>query len=333
MNQLSLEKRAQIVELLVEGNSIRTAARIADVSHNTVMRLLRLAGKACLKMHHEVVRNLPTKYVQSDELWAYVHARKGNLPDHLKGVQGYGDVWTWIAIDEETRFVITWFVGNRRKASAKKFMEDLRYRVPNRFQLSTDKLKSYEEAIDQIFGNDIDYAQVEKIIITEETIKKKIYGHETEEDKKFREDITADEHLTNSEDDEYESDKSAHRRYRPGRVIAFSEPVIVTGDPDKAHISTSYSERYNLTVRMTARRFTRLTNAFSKKFENLCYQIAISFVYYNFIRNHKSLRGTPAMALGLADYFWEFKDIAMLTSKETIDKKPKALMPYNFSGE
>lgn len=253
MNKLSLEKRVKIITLLVEGNSLRSTSRIADVSINTVTRLLVDIGKVCLDFHSKTVVQIRSERVQCDEIWSFVYSKEKNTKVKKYGV---GDVWTWVAIDPDTKLVISWFAGQRDEQSAKFFMNDLWCRLRTRVQLSTDGLSFYRDAVDDTFGARIDFAQLVKQYSKDSTTL------DGKKDKRLKY-IGAEKH-------------------------------IITGNPDKKHISTSMIERQNLTMRMHIRRFTRKTNAFSKKVDNHCYAIALHFVYYNFIKMHKTLRITPA---------------------------------------
>ena len=272
MNKLSIEKRTQIIGLLVEGNSLRATSRLADVSINTVTKLLVDIGTACQKYHDENVVNVPSKRVQCDEIWSFIYAKDKNLPEKFQGKYGVGSIWTWTAIDADSKLMISYLVGNRDAKYAKVFMEDVASRLKNRVQLTTDGLKAYLEAVDRTFGIDIDYAQLVKL-----------YGNSLE----------------------------GEHRYSPADCTGAIKQVV-TGDPKAKHISTSYVERQNLTMRMSLRRFTRLTNAFSKKVENHAHAIALHFMYYNFVRIHKTLRVTPAMEAGLSKKPWTIEDLARL---------------------
>lgn len=274
MNRLSLEKRTQIINLLVEGTSLRATSRITGVSINTVTKLLVDVGSACWEYHDEYVNNVSCKRVQCDEIWSFVYAKEKNLPEHLQGKNGLGSVWTWVAIDADSKLVLSYLVGNRDSAYAKIFMDDVASRLKNKVQLTTDGLSAYLEAVDDSFGNDIDFAQLIKI-----------YG---------------------------ESLDKAHR-YSPAECTGTKKRAI-TGKPAEKHISTSYVERQNLTMRMSMRRFTRLTNGFSKKIENHFYAIALHFMYYNFVRIHKTLRVTPAMEAGISKKLWNIEDIVNLAN-------------------
>lgn len=277
MNKLSIEKRTQIVSLLVEGNSLRATARIVDVSLNTVTKLLVDIGTVCQKYHDENVRNLTSKKIQCDEIWSFIYAKEKNLPEHLQGKFGLGSIWTWVAIDSDSKLAVSWLVGNRDAEYAKIFMEDVASRLSNRVQLTTDGLKAYLEAVEQNFGADIDFAQLVKL-----------YGECPDTD----------------------------HRYSPAECNG-TRKEIISGYPDRKHISTSYVERQNLTMRMSMRRFTRLTNGFSKKIENHAHAIALHFMYYNFVRIHKTLRVTPAMEVGLTKKLWSVQDLVRLLDENS----------------
>lgn len=262
MNKLSREKRTQILHLLVEGMSMRAASRISGASITTVAKLLVDAGKACAEYHDKHVKNVPARRVQADEIWSFCYSKEKNAPYAEKPIDKAGDVWTWTGIDADSKLIISWTVGGRDSSYALELMDDLRKRLANRVQLTTDGHKAYLEAVEGAFGGDVDYAQLIKL-----------YGSPPVEEQ---------------------------RRYSPATCIG-TERNIIVGDPDDADISTSYVERQNLTMRMSMRRFTRLTNAFSKKLENHCHSLALYFTYYNFCRVHTSLKRTPAEAAGLAD--------------------------------
>jgi len=258
MNKLDTPKRAQIINLLVEGNSMRATSRIADVSINTVVKLLIDTGLACEKFHHETVRNLNCKRIQADEIWSFVYAKAKNVPIEKKGEAG--DVWTWTAIDPDSKLIVSWFVGDHSQATAKMFIRDLSERLSDRVQISTDGNFRYTDAIDEVFGVNVDYGMVVKT---------------------------------------YGADPAGEKgKYSPA-ICTSSTKSSVLGNPDYDHISTSHVERQNLTMRMHMRRFTRLTNGFSKKIDNHLCAIALHFVYYNFVKVHKTLRVTPAMEAGL----------------------------------
>jgi IS1 family transposase len=272
MNRLSLEKRTQIVGLLVEGNSLRATSRLADCSINTVTKLLVDLGTVCQEYHDKHVRNITAKRVQCDEIWSFVYGKDKNLPEEMRGKYGVGSIWTWVAIDSDSKLAISWLVGNRDAEYASIFMKDVADRLRTRVQLTTDGLRAYLEAVEGAFGADVDYAQLIKL-----------YGKSLEGD----------------------------HRYSPPECIGVEKMAIV-GNPRARHISTSYIERQNLTMRMNMRRFTRLTNAFSKKVENHAHAIALHFMYYNFVRIHKTLKVTPAMAAGITHRLWSVQDLARL---------------------
>jgi IS1 family transposase len=277
MNKLSIDRRARILSCLVEGNSLRATARITDSAKNTVVKLLVDIGKACAEYQNEALRNLTCKRLQCDEIWSFCYAKEKNVPKDKRGEFGYGDVWTWTAICADTKLVPSYLVGNRDLDTAKIFISDLASRLVHRVQLTTDGQRQYLQAVDGAFGSDIDYAMLQKI-----------YGEITPE---------------------------GQRKYSPAECIG-CKPEIIMGNPDKKHISTSYVERQNLTMRMSMRRFTRLTNAFSKKVENLAHAISLHFMYYNFGRIHQTLRVTPAMEAGISDHVWTLEEIAgLLDSK------------------
>ena len=276
MNRLPLAKRAQILNLLVEGNSLRSASRIADVSINTVYKLVVDAGEACAAYHDEHVRGVAVKRVQCDEIWSFVYAKQKNVATAKRRDLAYGDAWTWVAIDADTKLVLSYLVGDRDAEYAMALMDDLRQRVTMRLQLTTDGHSPYLQAVEEAFGADIDYAMLVKL-----------YGTPPAE-------------------------PEAARRYSPSECIG-TRKREVTGKPDPKHVSTSYVERQNLTMRMAMRRFTRLTNAFSKKIENHAHAVSLHYMHYNFVRIHRSLRITPAMAAGVSTRLWTVEDIARLT--------------------
>ncbi len=274
MNRLTTAKRAQIVGCLTEGMSIRATVRVTGAAKNTVVKLLADLGAACRDYQDRTLCNLPCKRLQCDEIWSFCYAKQKNVPDELRGVFGYGDVWTWTAICADTKLVPSWLVANRSARAGSIFMQDLAARLSGRVQLTTDGHRAYLEAVEGAFGTEIDYAMLIKM-----------YGEPQE--------------------------KEAHRKYSPAECTG-TEVVRVQGNPDSKHISTSYAERQNLTMRMSMRRFTRLTNAFSKKVENLEAAVSLHFMWYNFGRIHRSLRITPAMAAGVADHVWSLEEIAEL---------------------
>jgi IS1 family transposase/lambda repressor-like predicted transcriptional regulator len=277
MNRLPTERRAQIVGSLVEGNSIRATGRMTGVAKNTITKLLTDLGEACADYQDRTLLNLPCTTVQCDEIWAYCYAKQKNVPQEHKGTFGYGDVWTWTAICADTKLVPSWLVGERTVPDAWVFMSDLASRLSNRVQLTTDGHQPYIKAVDAAFGDEIDYAMLHKL-----------YGRDPREDE---------------------------RRYSPA-VCTGIDIRPMTGNPDPDRISTSYVERQNLTMRMGMRRFTRLTNGFSKKVENLAHAVALHYMHYNFARPHKTLSTPyptpPAMAAGVADHKWSLYEIAAL---------------------
>lgn len=274
MNRLSLARRTQIINALVEGNSIRSTERMTDTHRDTICRLLVEVGEGCAKIMNERMRDLPCRRVQVDEIWGYV----GKKQMHLKPGEDrsrLGDMWTFVALDPETKLVPAYRVGKRTRLHAVAFMADLSERLANRVQLSSDALTTYVDAVERAFGADVDYGQAVKF---------------------------------------YEAEPIGPGRYSPPKVIA-SEKTVIVGHPDQNHISTSLVERQNLTMRMSMRRFTRLTNAFSKKVENLQAAVALHFAHYNFVRMHKTLRTTPAMAAGVENRLWSPDELVERTSK------------------
>jgi IS1 family transposase len=269
MNKLSREDRARILHLLCEGSSIRAITRLTGANKNTVIKLVVDAGKAASWYQDRVFRNLTCKRVQVDEIWNFVYAKQKNVATAKAAPANAGDVWTWTAIDAETKLMPSWFVGGRDSDSAIIFVDDLASRLANRVQLTSDGHKAYLEAVEGAFGADIDYAQLVKL---------------------------------------YDAPPEGEKRYSPAECIG-ARKVPIEGSPDPKHISTSFVERSNLTVRMHARRFTRLTNAFSKKVENHAHAVALHMMYYNFVRVHQTLRMTPAMAAGVTKRLWEMSDV------------------------
>ena len=270
MNRLSTADRAKVIAVLVEGNSLRATARITGVARMTVEKLLRDTGAACQRFHNETVRNLKTRRVQCDEIWSFIGSKEKNTTPEKKA-EGWGDTWTWTAIDPDTKLMITWLIGERGQGAANAFMADVAARVANRVQVSSDGHWAYPPAIDAAFGIDVDYGIINKV-------------------------YTA---------------PGAGGRYSPPRMIG-AKRATVTGDPDWRHVSTSHVERNNLTMRMHMRRFTRLTNGFSKKVEMHAYAVALHFTYYNFCKIHQSLRVTPAMEAGLTDHPWDLLEMVGL---------------------
>jgi IS1 family transposase len=272
MNRLSTERRAQILRCLVEGNSIRSTSRITGAAKNTVVKLLVDAGRACVEYQDKALRSLTCKRLQCDEIWSFCYSKQKNVPQEHQGEFGYGDVWTWTAICADTKIVPSWLVGDRSGETAYVFIQDLASRLKHRVQLTTDGHTAYLEAVEGAFGADIDYAMLIKL---------------------------------------YGSNPDGEKRYSPAKIISTEEKKIM-GNPDSKHISTSYVERQNLTMRMSMRRFTRLTNGFSKKVENLTYAVALHFMYYNFCRIHRTLRVTPAMEAEVTNRLWGVGDIVGL---------------------
>jgi IS1 family transposase len=274
MNRLTKEERVRVLSALVEGNSIRSTVRMTGVAKNTVVKLLADAGRACDEYQHRVLRDLPCRRVQCDEIWSFCYAKNRNLTTDKQKVYGYGDVWTWVAIDADTKLVPCWMLSRVRHVDeAISFMKDLASRLRNRVQLTTDGLVSYMVAVDEVFGGDVDFAQLVKL-----------YG---------------------------QGPSTPETRYSPAVCKGMRKREMV-GDPDAGHISTSYVERQNLTMRMGMRGFTRLTNAFSKKVENHAHAVALHFMNYNFCRVHQSLRVTPAMAAGVSDHVWDLAKVVAL---------------------
>lgn len=273
MNRLPLTKRIQILGLLVEGNSLRATSRLADVSINTVTKLLVDLGAACADYHDHYVRDVRVRRLQCDEIWAFVGAKAKNASPEQKA-KGWGDIWTWVGLDAQTKLCVSYMVGGRDGWWAREFMSDCAKRIRGRVQITTDGHRVYMDAVEDAFGADVGYAQLQKI-----------YGAVEEPD----------------------------TRYSPAQCIG-CDMKTVSGSPDPKHVSTSFVERQNLTMRMGMRRFTRLTNAFSKKAENHAAMVAIHFLHYNFARIHKTLRVTPAMEAGLADHIWSLEEIVLLAN-------------------
>lgn len=284
MNKKSVEERAKILACLVEGNSIRSTSRMTGASKNTVAKLLVQVGKACMAYQDEAFRELQCNNIQVDEIWSFCYAKEKNVPADKKGQFGYGDMWTWTAIDAETKLVPSWLVGGRDAEYAKVFIDDLASRMASRIQLTSDGHTAYLEAVEGAFGSNIDYTQLVKL-----------YGEAPE----------------------------SERRYSASSCVG-TRKTPISGNPDLKAASTSHVERQNLTMRMSMRRFTRLTNGFSKKIENLEHAVSLHFMYYNFARIHKSLRVTPAMEAGIADHVWTLEEIGALIP----EVEPKKRAPY-----
>ena len=288
MNKLPAKDRAQILAMLCEGTSMRAISRMTGVSINTVSKLLVDAGNACAAFHDGVVRNVKSERIQADEVWSFCYAKQKNVATAKAAPEEAGDVWTWTALDADSKMIVSYLVGGRDADYASAFMNDLAGRLAGRVQLTTDGHRAYLEAVEGAFGGDVDYAMLVKL-----------YGEPT--------------------------GKSAERRYSPGECCGTRKDVI-EGEPVKKDISTSYVERSNLSLRMHNRRFTRLTNAFSKKFENHVHMISLYTVFYNFVRIHKSLKVTPAMAAGVTDELLEMEDIVKLID----DAAPKPGRPKTY---
>lgn len=277
MNQLTVSRRALVVATLVEGNSLRATARITGIARMTIEKLLRDLGSACAEYQNERLRDLGCRRMQLDEIWSFVYAKQKKLPQDKRGQFGFGDVWTWVAVDADSKLVPSWLVGPRDAETALAFVNDLAGRLRNRIQLTTDGLRLHLAAVEDAFGGQVDYSMLVKL---------------------------------------YRSTPEGETRYSPAKCIGTMGETIV-GFPDPAHVSTSYAERRNLTMRMHMRRFTRLTNAFSKKVENHTHAVALHFMHYNFVRVHQPLRATPAMAAGVTHRLWEIKDLVAV-----LDRRP-----------
>jgi len=280
MNRLAGELRAQILGMMVEGVSVRAIARMTGVSKNTIVKLLADAGQACLEYQDKALRNLASKRIQADEIWSFIYAKQKNVPEAKRGQFGYGDVWTWTAIDADTKLIVSWYLGRRDADAASQFMTDLASRLTHRIQLTTDGHHAYLNAVDEAFDREIDYAMLVK---------------------------------------QYGTTPEAEKRYSPP-VCLSAEKTELRGRPDPQHISTSYVERQNLSMRMGMRRFTRLTNAFSKKLANHMHALSIYFMHYNFVRIHQTLRVTPAMAAGVTDN-WDLSDIVRAVDEWEANQK------------
>ncbi len=272
MNKLAIEKRAKIIAALVEGNSIRATVRLTGAAKGTVIKLLADVGRACADYQSRKLRNLPCRRIQCDEIWSFCYAKEKNVPENLRGQFGFGDVWTWTAICADTKIVPSWMIGKRDAGTAFEFMQDLAGRLASRVQLTTDGHRVYLEAVESAFGSEIDYAMLVKV---------------------------------------YGADPEGDTRYTPPQCIG-TYTTVISGRPNPNYVSTSFVERQNLTMRMSMRRFTRLTNAFSKKVDNLRHAVSLHFMHYNFCRIHQSLRCSPAMAAGVSERLWEIEDIARL---------------------
>lgn len=276
MNKLPMVKRVAVVSALVEGNSLRSTCRMTGVAMNTVLKLLAELGTECAAFHNEHVRNIRAQRIQCDEIWQFVGAKQKNATPEQKA-EGWGDTWTWTAIDADTKLMVSWFLGSRDAMSAWWFMRDLTSRLITRVQLTSDGFPAYLAAIEEAFSSEIDYAQLVKV---------------------------------------YGAPRDGAIRYSPATIIGTRSEVI-RGNPDPKHISTSYVERQNLTMRMSMRRFTRLTNGFSKKAENHAHALSLHYLHYNFARVHKTLRVTPAMQAGIASHIWSLEEIVGLLDRRS----------------
>ena len=272
MNKLSTDERKQVVAALVEGNSLRAVTRMTGVHRTTIMKLLVDLGRACSEYQDKAFRNLKSKRIQCDEIWSFVGAKEKNCSAEMKA-KGNGDIWTWVAMDPDSKLVPCWFIGERHAGCAFHFLSDLQERLSNRVQLTTDGHRAYLSAAERVFGTEVDYAVLHKI-----------YGAAPE---------------------------GSEVRYSPA-VCMGTRKAVINGNPDFKHISTSYIERQNLTMRMSMRRFTRLTNAFTKKAENLEHAVALHYMHYNFCRIHQTLRVTPAMEAGVSDHVWSLDEVIEL---------------------
>ncbi len=283
MNKLPLETRVQILNLLVEGNSMRAISRVCDVSINTVTKLLESAGEACIALHDEKVRNVKSKRIECDEIWSFNYCKRASLPTAKAAPADAGDVWTWTALDRDSKLIISYLVGGRDAGYATEFMQDVADRVANRIQLTTDGHNAYLSAVDGAFGLDVDYAMLIKH-----------YGETP--------------------------DSGPEKKYSPGVCTGVTGKKI-QGRPDARYVSTSFVESHNQKMRQHMRRFTRLTAAHSKKFANHCHALALYFAFYNFIKQHSTLRVSPAMAAGITDRLWEMSDIVALIDAASPPKK------------
>lgn len=283
MNKLPAAKRAQILSMLCEGSSMRSVSRIADVSINTVSKLLVDAGEVCARFHDEHVRGVKARRVQVDEIWSFTYAKQKNVETAKAAPEGAGDTWTWTGLDADSKLIVSWLVGPRDAGSAYTFVEDLAARLAGRIQLTSDGLRLYLDAVEAAFGADVDYSQLVKL-----------YGTTVENE----------------------------TRYSPATCLGCVAKAV-TGDPDPKHISTSYVERQNLTMRMSMRRFTRLTNGFSKKIRNHVHMVALYTVFYNWTRIHKTLRTSPAQAAGLTERLLDMSDIVGLVDQAETERRKR----------
>ena len=283
MKQLTRDQRCAIVRCLVDGVSIRATTRITGFAKGTIQKLTRDLGEAVLDFQDKAMRGIKSSRVQCDEVWCFCYCKEKNLPDSMKDRDDVGSMWTWTAMDADTKLVFSWRIGTRDATTGHEFMQDVESRLANRVQLTADGHSVYLTAVEKAFGEAIDFAQLVKL---------------------------------------YGAEKEAATRYSPGKCLgAKKKPVI--GNPDPDHVSTSYAERQNLNIRMQNRRYTRLTNAFSKKAEMLAYSVAITFMYHNFARVHQTLRATPAMAAGIANKKWNIEDMVDLIPELSYNTRPR----------
>jgi len=283
MKQLTKEQRCAVIRCLVDGCSIRATKRITGVSFNTIQKLTRDLGEACLEFQNQVFRNLTCQRVQCDEIWNYCYCKDKNIPDEMRGEAGIGSMWTWTGMCADTKLIFAWQLGSRDAANAYRFMSSVSERLANRIQLTTDGNRVYLDAVENYFGSKIDYAMLIKL---------------------------------------YGNDEKPENRYSPGKCLGAKKQAVM-GEPDPEFISTSYAERQNLNIRMQNRRYTRLTNAFSKKADMLAYSIAIMFMYHNFVRIHQTLRSTPAMKAGVTDHKWSIEEMVDLLPILSYNTRPK----------
>ncbi|MGO8868603.1 MAG: IS1 family transposase [Alphaproteobacteria bacterium] len=286
MNKLSFQKRVQIFSMLCEGSSMRSISRVVDVSLNTVDKLLRDAGEACAAFHDEHVRGVKASKVQCDEIWSFAYCKQKNVATAKAAPEIAGDIWTWTGLDSDSKLIVSWLVSDRSSMAAITLMDDLRSRLDGRVQLTTDGHSAYLEAVEGAFGGDVDYAMLVKL-----------YGESPE----------------------------AEKRYSPAQCIG-ARKTAIEGNPDPDHISTSYVERHNLSMRTFMRRFTRLALGFSKKFENHCHMVALYTIWYNFVKMHKTLKMTPALAADVTDRLWSVEDIVALIDAQ--EARPAKRGPY-----
>ncbi|MEK6262507.1 MAG: DDE-type integrase/transposase/recombinase [Planctomycetota bacterium] len=284
MKQLTRDQRCAIIRCLVDGVSIRATTRITGFAKGTIQKLTIDLGEACMKYHEENVRNVNSKRLEVDEIWNFCYAKDKNVPDSMRGQDGVGSMWTWTAIDADSKLIVSWLLGARDTTDATTFLRDAASRLANRVQLTSDGLKSYLSAVDSAFSGDVDYS-----------VLVKTYG---------------------------KAPDSPNSRYSPP-VCTGCKKESVVGNPNPALISTSYVERQNLNIRMQNRRFTRLTNAFSKKASMLAYSLAITFMYHNFVRVHQTLKATPAMAAGIANKKWTIEDMVDLIPELNYNTRPR----------